>query len=225
MQTLIQTAVLNPMQAVVIRVLNILPAVIWAVVLVIVGGLIARLLRKGGEKVLKMGQIDTWTDKIGLNVLLDHLGLGRSPTKVVGVLVWWFIFLIFFVGAANALNLNVVSDVLHSLAFFVPQVIAAVFVLGAGVFVSTILSDIVYNACSANRVHGAHTVAKLTRGAVIGFASFMALEQLGIARTVTTSTLEIILASVGLAFALAFGLGGKEVAAEILRNLSHKEKD
>ena len=101
LQTLIQSAVWNPMQAVAMRVINVLPAVIWAVVLVIVGGLVARLIRKGVEKILKMGQIDTWTDKIGLNSLMDHLGLGRSPTKIVGVLVWWFLFLIFFQAREN----------------------------------------------------------------------------------------------------------------------------
>jgi hypothetical protein len=223
MQTLIQTAVLNPIQTVMARVVSVLPSVLWAMALVIIGALLARLLRKGLEKILALGQIDAWCDKVELNTLLSHLGLGRSPTKVVSVLLWWFVFLVFFVGAANALGLNIVSEVLNRLAFFLPQVIAAVFVLGAGVFVSTAVRDIVLNACTANRVKGGPTVAKLARGAVVGFASFMALEQLGIARTITTSTLQIILASIGLAFALAFGLGGRDAAADIISHLRGKD--
>jgi hypothetical protein len=223
MQTLIQTAVLNPIQTVLVRVVAVLPSVLWALVLLLVGALVARLLRKGVEKVLTVGQIDAWCDKAGVNTILSHLGLGRSPTKVVAVLAWWFLFLIFFVGAANALNLNVVSEVLDRLAFFVPRVISAVFVLGAGVFVGTVVRDVVYSACMANHVKGASALSKLTRASVVGFASFMALEQLGIARTVTTSTLQIILASVGLAFAIAFGLGGRDTAADILNHIRGKD--
>lgn len=223
MQTLIQTAVLNPIQAVLVRVVAVLPSVLWAIVLLLVGALLARLLRKGVEKILTIGQIDVWSDKAGINTLLSHLGLGRSPTKVIAVLVWWFLFLIFFVGAANALNLNIVSELLDRLAFFLPRVIAAVFVLGAGVFVGTFVRDIVSSACTANKVRGAATLSKLSRAAVVGFAAFMALDQLGIARTVTTSTLQIILGSVGLAFALAFGLGGKDAAADVLSHLRGKD--
>src|SRR5438067_2215212 len=98
MQTLIQTAVLHPIQAVLARLAAVLPSVLWAMVLLLAGALLARLLRKGVEKVLTVGQIDVWSDKAGVNTLLSHLGLGRSPAKVVAVLAWWFLFLIFFVG-------------------------------------------------------------------------------------------------------------------------------
>lgn len=223
MQTLIQTTVVDPIQAVMVRLINVMPSVVWAIVLVGVGALLARFLRGLVERVFKLGQVDTWSDKAGLGTLLDHLGLGRSPTKLLGVLVWWFIFLVFFVGAANALQLNIVSDLLNRLALFLPQVIAAVFVLGAGILVSTVVRDIVYNACEANRVRGAATLSKLARAAVVTFAAFMALEQLGIARTVTTSTLQIVLGSFGLTFAIAFGLGGKDVATDVIKHLTRKD--
>jgi len=223
MQTLIQTAVVDPIWAVLVRVMDTLPSVLWAIILVCVGVLVAKLLREGIEKVLKAGKIDVWMEKASVGKLLEHLGLGSSFVRIVGVLVWWFIFLVFFIAAANALELNVVSQLLNRLVLFLPQVIAAVFILGVGIYVSTVVREIVLNTCTANHVKGAPTVAKLARAAVVAYAAFMALEQLGIARTITTSTLQIILASVGLAFGLAFGLGGRDAAAEALKGLLKKE--
>ncbi len=223
MQTLIQTAVLNPIQAGLARVVAVLPSVLLAVVLLLVGALLAQLLRKGIEKAFTVGQMDVWCDKVGLNTLLSHLGLGRSPTKVVAVLAWWFLFLVFLIGAANVLNLSIVSAVLDRLLSVVPRVVSAVFVLGSGVFVGTVLKDIVYSACMANRVKGASALSKLTRTVVVAYTAVTALEILGIAQAITASTMQVIVVSVGLASAIAFGLGGRDAAADILSHISGKD--
>jgi hypothetical protein len=223
MQTLMQTAVLNPIQAGLARVVAVLPSVLLAVVLLLVGALLAQLLRKGIEKAFTVGQIDVWCDKVGLNTLLSHLGLGRSPTKVVAVLAWWFLFLVFLTGAANVLNLSIVSAVLDRLLSVAPRVVSAAFVLGSGVFVGTVLKDIVYNACMANRVKGASALSKLTRTVVVAYTAVTALEILGITQAITPATMQIILVSAGLASAIAFGLGGRDAAADILSHIRGKD--
>jgi hypothetical protein len=223
MPTLIQTAVLNPAQAILVRLANLLPSIIWALLLLGIGIIIAKLLRTAAEKVLRLGKLDIWSEKAGLGTLLERLGLGHSVVKIIGVLIWWFVFLIFFMAAADSLNLTIVSEMLNRFIMFMPKLISAVFVLAVGVYISSVIKEIVHNACVANHIKGGATLAKLSRGIVIAFSVFMALEQIGIAYTVTTSTLQIILGSIGLAAALAFGLGSKDVAGDIIRNLVRKE--
>jgi len=206
-----------------VRVVAVLPSVLLAVVFLLIGTLLAQLLRKGIEKAFAVGKIDVWCDKVGLNSLLSHLGLGRSPTKVVAVLAWWFLFLVFLGAAANALNLSIVSEALDRLVSVVPRVAAAVFVLGVGVFAGTILRDIVSSACTANHVKGGSALSKLTRVVVVAYASVTALELLGIGQVLSAATIQVIMVSTGLAFAIAFGLGGRDAAADILSHISGKD--
>ncbi|MEK7744597.1 MAG: hypothetical protein AAB578_09455, partial [Elusimicrobiota bacterium] len=102
---------------------------------------------------------------------------------------------------------------------------AALLVLFGGLMFARFLSQVVANAAAANEVRGGEALAKAAYAAVVVFASMMALEQLGLRMLLLSSSIQILLASVGLAFALAFGLGGKAIAEEILRGLIQKKKE
>src|SRR5438132_480529 len=101
MPTLIEDSILGPMQSVLTHFVNALPSLVWAIVLLGMGSVLAKLIRKGVQKVFNMGNVDSYCDKAGLSTMLEHLGLGKSPSKLMGTLIWWFVFMIFFVAAAN----------------------------------------------------------------------------------------------------------------------------
>jgi len=84
------------------------------------------------------------------------------------------------------------------------------------------LGEIVQNAATANRIQGAVGLSKVVKFVVVAFSAVMALEQIGIDTTIMTSSVQIILATLGLALAIAFGLGGRDVAADIIRNFTAK---
>lgn len=213
---------LVPFQQLVLRVMDKIPGILAAILLLLVGMLVAGGLRTGIEKFLKFIHLDEHTDKIRLNEVLARLGFGRSPGQVIGFLVYWLIILVFLLSAANAVELTVVSELLQEFVLFVPKVIGAVLVLAGGLLLGHLVAEIVQNAAIANRLDWAVGLSKAAQFVVIVFAAIMALQQIGIDTTIVTSSVQIVLASVGLGLALAFGLGGKDKAAEVIRKFTER---
>jgi hypothetical protein len=213
---------LVPFQQLVLRVMDKIPGILAAIVLLLVGMLIARGLRTGIEKFLKFIHLDEHTDKIKLNEVLARLGFGRSPGQVVGFLVYWLIILIFLLSAANAVELTVVSTLLQEFVLFIPKVIGAVLVLAGGLLLGHLVAEVVQNAAIANRLDWAVGLSKAAQFVVIVFAAIIALQQIGIDTSIVTSSIQIVLASIGLGLALAFGIGGKDKAAEVIRKFTER---
>lgn len=213
----------DPFMALWSRVLAIVPAVLAALVLMLVGFSVARLAHKFLEKFLSFIRLDDMMGKVGFNEILSRVGFGRSPTQVFCFLAHWMILLLFLVLAANIMQLTVVSELLQSFAYFIPKLVASILIVFGGLVLGSFISGIVQNAAESNKVEGAAVLGKLSHVVVVIFVSLMALQQLGIDTTIVSSSLQIILGSFGLAFALAFGLGAKDVAADIIRNFLRKK--
>lgn len=212
--------IVGPFQQLLSTILIKLPAMLAALLLLLVGMVVARGLRTAVEKFLKFIHVDEYTDKIKLNELLSRLGFGRSPVFVIGFLIYWLIILVFLVSAANAVELTVVSQLLQQFVLFVPKLISAVLVVAGGLLLGHFLGEVVRNAATANKIQGAVGLSKVASFVVVVFAVIMALEQIGIDTTIITSSVQIILAAIGLGLAIAFGLGGKDAAADIIRNFT-----
>ena len=116
----------------------------------------------------------------------------------------------------------VVAQVVERFLLFIPHVLAAVLVVAAGLLIGRFLGEIVQNAATANRIQGSIILSKVVNLVVVVFSAVMALEQLGVDTSIMTSSAQIILATLGLALAIAFGLGGRDVAADIIRDFTAK---
>ncbi|MBI3551759.1 MAG: hypothetical protein HY077_04515 [Elusimicrobia bacterium] len=195
------------------------PAFAAAFLLLLAGMFTARLLRTVAERLFDRAHLDEYTSKVGINEVLARLGLGKSPSYVLSFLVYWFILFIFIVSAANAVNMTVVSDLLERFVLFLPVVIASLLVLFAGLLFGRFISEVVANAAAANNIRGGALLAQATYVVVLIFSAMTAVEQLGMKMNFISAAVQILLGSAGLAAAIAFGLGGKEVAAEIIRDL------
>lgn len=216
------TLMTGPIQPLLVGTLSKLSAVLTALLLLLVGMVVARGVRAGIEKFLTFLHLDEYTEKIKLNELFARLGFGRSPAFILGFLVYWLIVLVFLVSAADVVQLTVVSELLQKFVLFVPRLIGAVLVLAGGLLLGHFSGEIVLNAATANNIRGAMALSKVAQFVVIVFAAIMALDQIGIDTTILTSSIQIILAAVGLGFAIAFGLGGRDVAAEMIRSFAQK---
>ena len=214
--------IVGPFQQLMLRIMNRIPGILAAILLLLVGMLIAGWLRTGVEKFLKFIHLDEHTDKIRLNEVLARLGFGRSPGQVIGFLVYWLIILVFLLSAANAVELTVVSELLQEFVLFIPKVIGAVLVLAGGLLLGHLVAEVVQNAAVANRLDWAVGLSKAAQFVVIVFAAIMALHQIGIDTTILTSSIQIVLGSIGLGLALAFGIGGKDKAAEVIRKFTER---
>jgi hypothetical protein len=196
-----------------------LPSIAAAILLLLLGMFAARALRSLAEATLSRARLDDYTSRVGINEILARLGLGKSPSYVIAFLLHWFVLFVFIVSAANAVNMTIISDLLERFVAFLPSVVASLLILFAGLLFARFLSEIIDNAASANAIRGGEALAQGAYVVVVLFSAMTALEQLGMRLEFLTAATEIGLASVGLAAAIAFGIGGKDVAAETLRDL------
>jgi hypothetical protein len=214
--------VAEPVRQMLTKILAYLPILLGALVILIVGWIIAKAIRRAIDWLLKMVRFDTLADKAGISEILRKGNLKISAREVVSGIVYWLIIIMVLVMAVDALGLPKASDVLASLFAYVPNVIAALLVLVVAMFLASFVSGIVRTAAGNANLPKPEIFASISRWAIIIFAATVSLEQLGIASLLVTTTFNIILGGICLALALAFGLGGKDVAAKYLEELKKR---
>lgn len=196
-----------------------IPTLAAALLLLLVGMFLARAVRTLIEVILGKIRLDDHTSRIGINEVLSRLGLGKSPTFALAWVAHWFILFLFIVSAANAMNMPVVSELLERFLGVLPSMIAAVLILFGGLLFGRLVAHILRNAATANSIRGGAAVAVAAQTVAIGAAGIIALEQIGVRPQILIPTVQIFVGSIGLAVAIAIGLGAKDLAAEYLREL------
>ena len=190
--------------------------------------MIAKIIQKISTKIFQWLKFDTLSDKSGLTNLLKKAGIKYNLPQLIGTLLYWFVMLLVFISALNVLNLNITAQLMDKIIFYIPNVIAAIFVFVVGLYLASFLAGIVRTAMSGIGVQEAHFLGNLTKAIVILFALVISLQQLKIKAGILSYAVNIIIASLGLAFGLAFGLGGKDIASKMLedwRNRLRKKEE
>jgi hypothetical protein len=195
-----------------------IPKVLGFVVIVIVGWLIAALIEKGVAAILRAIKFNDLAFRSGLADFVEKMGTGTDPAGIIGAVVKWFIRLIALVVAFDALGLPAVSDVLRQLLLWLPNAIVALVVLVIGGLAARALSNLVRGAASEAGLGNSEFLAKLASIMVWSFAIVVAVNQIGIASTLVNTLFMAFVGALALGAGLAFGLGGKDTAAEIVRN-------
>jgi hypothetical protein len=192
-----------------------LPKLLGAVVILIAGWLISKLLLFVVVRGLKGIKFNAVTENAGLDEFLKRGGVRKSAIDVLGLMVYWLAILMTLLTATNSLGLTVLSELLARVTQFAPNVIVAVLILTIGLYFARFVADAV-TAYSRNvGLADADLVGNLTRYAITAFVVIVALSQVNIAGRI----LEILFAGVVFAVALAFGLGGQKWAADKLDKL------
>src|SRR5215211_6106554 len=188
-----------------------IPQLIGAILILIVGYIVAKLLEVGVTRLLGAVGFEHWMERGGIRQFFERAETTQTPTSILGRLVFWFVFIIAIVMATDALGIRgEVAAVLAELIAYIPNVIAAVLMLILAALLANFLAGIIRGAT------GSDILATVARVAIIVYAVFAALTQLGIAVQLTANTLLIALVGVALATALAFGFGAQNVARDIV---------
>src|SRR5215218_2948825 len=190
--------------------LSYIPQLIGALIILIVGYIVAKALQAVVGRVLQAVGFDRWMERGGIKQFFDRAETNQTPASILGTLVFWFVFIIAITMAADALGIPQVSVVLAQLIAYIPNIIAAILILILAALLANFISGIVRGAT------GSDILASIAQYAIIVYAVFAALTQLGIAVQLTANTFLIVLGAVALAGAIAFGIGGREVAQDIL---------
>jgi hypothetical protein len=156
--------------------------------------------------------------RAGLAGIVKQMGLHTDAAGFVASVAKWFVRLIVLVSAFDALGLPAVSQVLEQLLLWLPNLVVAIVALVVGGLAANALSRLVRGAAAESGLGNPDLLATITRVAVWAFAIVVAINQLGIATTLINTLFMATLGCVALALGLAFGLGGRETAAMIVRN-------
>jgi len=216
--------VIEPVKAMLVRAATFLPTLIGIIVILIVGWIIAAVLKNVVVKLLKVIQFDTASEKSGLADALRKGGIKNTLSELMGGLIYWVIMLLVFMAALNALGMTVVASLLDKIILYIPNVIAAIFIISLGIFFASIIGSIVMTACMNAGMKQAKLMSQVTQTVIVIFAAIMTLEQLSIATAILNTTITVVLAATGLAVALAVGLGSKDIAGKLMHDLVEKLK-
>jgi Conserved TM helix len=196
--------------------LSAIPRIIGFALVLIVGWIISSLLARGVEALLHAVKFNDLARRSGFADFVQKMGVRDDSAGVIAGIVKWFVRLITLVVAFDTLGLPAVSNVLNQLLLWLPNLIVALVVLVIGGLAANALSRLVRGATAEAGFSNPEMLETVTRVAVLGFAVVVAITQLGIATTLINSIIIGLIGAMALAFGLAFGLGGRDRAAQIL---------
>lgn len=193
-----------------------IPNLLGCLVILIVGYLVARLAKLMVSKLLAAVGLDRALSGSQAGTYVERLSPGARPSRLVATVTFWFIFIYAIAAAIGALKIPTLTNFMGNVQDYLPNVIAAVLILVLGVAIAGAVGGLVQRGAgdtAAGRV--ARAVAPTL---VLAIVVFMVLNQLRIASAIVTTTYIALLGMLAAAGALAFGLGGREVAADIMRD-------
>lgn len=200
------------------------PALLGAIVLIILGVLVAKLVEAVLVKVLQLLKVDKLKKNQKVANTLKETGLDIDVIGLLGRVAFWVVVVIFAMAAVEVLGLSAMRDVLRELLGYLPSVLAAVVVLTVTIAGARLLRDAVTITLKQMSVDYAGIVGSVAHWAIIVFGVIMTVDQLGFDTTIITTNVTVVVAGVMLGLALAFGLGGRNQAEKLLEDLRDKYK-
>ncbi len=205
------------------KLLGFAPQLLGAVLLVLLGFLLARLLDSLFSRLLARLGLDRLMADTGLPGLLERSGFRLGISGLVGKIIYWFVLLIFLISAAELLELERVSAMLDLLALFLPKVFAAGLVLLGGILLGELAGRLARGAAEGVGLEHSGSLGRIAQGLVIIISISVAIGQLEVKTDLLNLVIAIVLTSVGLALALAFGLGSREIVGQIIAGIYLRE--
>jgi len=202
-----------------------LPKIIGALLILLIGWIIAKLIKKAIIKLLQIVRLNVLSDKVGIEKFLKEGGVKLTVTDLIGSLFYWIIMLTVIMASLNSLQLTSARDLFNEIVLFIPNIIVAIIILLLGLYIAKFVSTVLSSSLKNMKDKSAEIIEKIAYYAIVVFTIFLVLGQLNIAQSIITNAFILIFGAICLAFGLAFGLGGKDYAAEILKKMKEKQKE
>ncbi len=197
------------------RFANGVPTVLGALLILIIGWIIAGALAAVVTKLSRTAHVDTLADHARVNDFLSRSGTRMKASDILGAVIKWVVRLVFIEMAAEQCGLTQVTTLVNGILAYIPKIIVSLLLLGVGAFLGNLLAGIVRGAASEAGMGNPSLLGKLASGAVMAFAIIAAVNELGVAPVVVNTLYIGLVAALALALGLSFGLGGKEAAARL----------
>ena len=202
--------------------IDVLPRIAAAFLLLTIGWLLARLIRKATIRVLKLLRVDLLAEKTGVEDFLLQGGVRYTAVTLIANMLYWFILFTFVLAILSSMGLTSAADLFSKMLLYIPNVLVALLLLVFGTVFAKFIQGVTFTYLSNIGISGAEIMSTIAQWAVVLFVVSAALEQLSIGGQILVSAFQIAFGAFCLALALAFGLGGREWAAHILEKMWKK---
>jgi hypothetical protein len=191
-----------------------LPQIVAALLILIIGWIIASFIGGLVRKVVQVSGADKALERTNINQKLGISGKYKLLSGMLGQFAKWFIIIAVLIAVANTLNLPQITAFFTAIALYIPRAIVAVIILIAGMLLGDLVANVLSGSIKASKIplHHQKTVVSVAKYSIIVFSVMAALTQLNI----VPELIQILFGGIVLALALAFGLGGREEASRFL---------
>jgi hypothetical protein len=206
-------------------ILGAIPRILGFIVIVAIGWFVSTLLARAVTGLLRAIRFDELMQRSGLADFMNKMATGTDSAGIIAGLVKWIVRVGVLLVAFDVLGLPAVSDVMRQLLLWLPNLVVAIFVLFIGGIAARALGNIVRGATAEGGFANPETLANVTRTTVWAFAIVVAINQLGIATNLINTLFTGLVAALAIAFGLAFGMGGRDLASRTLENWYDQAQD
>lgn len=197
---------------------------LFGLLVFIVGWIVAKVFKILATKFLKMLKIDKLVEDSGFREILLRGQITKEPSELMASVIYWLLLIVVVFLSINVAGVPIPPEVIENLLSFIPKIIIGLILFIASLLVGNIVEGVVNTAAGNAGIQKSYILGKTTKVVIIIFGVVLALDEMGIGGNFVTSVFNIILASGALAFALAFGLGAKDVVKNWLEEFLTKKQ-
>lgn len=201
-----------------------LPKLGLAVIILLLGWLLAKMLHGAVIRALKYANFGNLTSKAGIDKFLKQGGIKKTVSQILALLVYWMVILATLLMASEVVKLDVVSALFNNIILFIPKVIVAVLILAIGFYFARVISDIIIAYGKNVGMKDAEIIGRIAQYAIMAFVIVISLGQMDIGQGILVPAFLILFGGVVFALSLAFGLGGQKWAASQFDKLGRKDR-
>jgi len=206
------------------RFMAFLPALLGAIVIFVVGWIVAIAIGKIVTRMLEILHVNQGMERIGLKKGLTKSGVKIDVSLFVGELTKWFLIIVFLMAATDVLGLNQITKFLNDVLMYLPRIVVAAIILVIAVLLANFVYRLVQDSMRATGVISANAIAAFAKWAILIFAILAALVQLKVAEDMIMIVFQGIVAMLAIAGGLSFGLGGRDAAEDVIEKVQKELK-
>jgi hypothetical protein len=225
MKNFVDRIVTQPLRDVFDKLVAFLPNLLTGIIVFILGLLLAWLVKILVVRIIRLLKLDSAFARSGVADALQKMAVKDTPAKLIGRMFFWLVAIIFFVLSLSVMKVPVIDQLLEKFLLYLPNIFVALIILAIGYFLSNFLGRAALIASVNAGVKISSLLSKGVKTVIMLFAFAMSLEQLGIGRSTVIAAFTVVFGGVVLALALAFGLGGKDLARTLLEKRFKKDGD
>ena len=196
---------------------KIFPSILGAILILLIGWLVSKIVIKVLKKALKLAKLDKLDEKLNEIEIIEGKQLNFDSIKVISTFVKWIFIIMILIMASDILNLKIISEQISDFLGYLPQLFVALIIFTLGLLFANFVKKGLKSFFESMDLSGAKIISQIVFFLLLIFISITALNQAGVDTEIITSNLTMILAAFLLSFALAFGLGAREVVADLLK--------